>query len=88
MSRLDTAKAVINLFASEVETMCSKKDYIRAAKLVQDIHAGRVSDIATATEDSSKGTGAYVAREAFVRFFRGEDARFDVIRFRAACEPE
>jgi hypothetical protein len=55
--------------------MMSKKDYIRAAEIVKDIARF------TSVEHAS------AVRQAFSRFFRGDNPRFDQDRFIEACEP-
>jgi hypothetical protein len=57
---------------------CSKKDYIRAAEIVQCY----LSNVATKHEQNA----APYMKDAFVEFFRGDNPRFDEQRFRAACE--
>jgi len=56
--------------------MMTKKDYIRAAAIIQSF-------------DTTDVTARVIKREAadaFVEFFRGDNPSFDVERFRAACE--
>ena len=52
--------------------MCTKKDYIRAAEIVRSCGSGELR--------------AHLC-ESYVFFFQRDNARFDVERFRAACEP-
>ena len=66
--------------------MMSRKDYVRAAEQVVRLRN-------TAKEEQVRyndhlHTLAYVAghvEDAFVSFFRGDNPRFDEVRFRAAC---
>lgn len=53
--------------------MMSKKDYERAARLVQ---------VMILTPEVRQGTV-----DVLERFFAGDNARFDAMRFRAACVP-
>jgi len=54
----------------------TKKDYVRAAAIVQGIKTGTLAPLC-----------AWQAREAFVCLFAGDNPRFDVDRFRDACGP-
>lgn len=52
----------------------TKKDYIRAAKIVSGIKTGPLAPLC-----------AWQTREAFVVLFAGDNPRFDENKFRDAC---
>lgn len=54
--------------------MMTKKDYIKAANIVQAIQTGK-----------NKALCAWQVREAFVVFFSGDNPKFNTERFRIAC---
>lgn len=53
--------------------MNTKKDYLRAVEVVREHKVGRSRD---------------EVMKAFIQFFQGDNPRFDVERFRAACQKE
>ena len=56
--------------------MMTKKDYIKASKMVKDLHTNAANEPFGA---------AAIVEKAFVEFFRGDNPRFDVVRFKEAC---
>lgn len=53
--------------------MNTRKDFIRAAALVAEIRENGIADWLP-------------IREAFVRFFKNDNPRFDITKFREACQ--
>lgn len=64
----------------------TKKDYERAARIVQDTLRtdARIDRLAKGPGDALV---AEVLQDVFVKLFRGDNPRFDEFRFRRACEP-
>lgn len=67
--------------------MTSKKDYIRASKIVREYYElaptiGKDID----GEDIIDVSRAQVAENAFVWFFEGDNPQFDAKKFRLACK--
>ena len=52
----------------------TKKDYERAATIIQELHQENTYDVTP-------------VEEAFCEFFRDDNPRFDEARFRHACTP-
>jgi hypothetical protein len=75
--------------------MNTKKDYERAASIVQKMSEGLATEdigpllpilpFDESLRNKCKGAVVWTVREAFVVFFSGDNPRFDVDRFRAAC---
>lgn len=53
----------------------TKKDYIRAASIVNRIQTGKTAPLL-----------AWQVRESFVELFAGDNPRFDADKFRKACD--
>lgn len=73
--------------------MNTKKDMIRAAKIVKDLYLAAYRPANQVSADSD-GEPIYDCRKplavenAFVLFFQTDNPAFDEKRFRAACKPE
>jgi hypothetical protein len=61
--------------------MMTKKDYIRAAAITRTYYQ-------QAGSNARMLGGADNVRDAFISLFQSDNPRFDVERFRTACEPE
>jgi hypothetical protein len=69
--------------------MSSRKDYVRAARLVQDMAILAKARKEPQSYRDLKAHEAVLLEEAFASFFREEeDSRFDETRFRFACRAE
>ena len=73
--------------------MNTKKDMIRASKIVQDLYL-HVYENGTAVGRDDKGfivlrlSKPIAVEDAFVEFFQTDNPAFDEKRFRLACKPE
>jgi hypothetical protein len=65
----------------------SKKDYERAAEIVQGWEETGQLEATTAFEQCLVSVGTKAMTEAFLKFFSADSPRFDAARFRAACMP-
>lgn len=67
-----------------------RKDYIKAAKIVKDMRdrANDPNRILGSTQKLYELTAATEASYAFIEFFKGDNPRFDEVKFLAACNPK
>lgn len=65
----------------------TKKDYIKAAKIVNDIrtHAKTLSRVSCAQQIHDSENTAIEVENAFILLFQEDNPRFDKTRFLAAC---
>jgi len=69
--------------------MMTKKNYNKAAKMVQDLYMTDVFAIRHQDGETVYDCRAPIAVEnAFVLFFQSDNPNFDEDRFRKACKPE
>lgn len=68
----------------------TKKDYIKAAKIVNDIrvHAQSLSRVSCARQIQDQENTAIEVENAFVLLFQEDNPRFNKQRFLAACNGE
>jgi hypothetical protein len=68
----------------------TKKDYIKAAKIVNDIrvHASTLSRVSCARQIQDQENTAIEVENAFIELFQGDNPRFNKQRFLAACNGE
>lgn len=66
----------------------TKKDYIRAAKIVHDmrVDAKSTSRVIGAKQRLYEENVSTEVEDSFVRLFRDDNPRFDENRFRQACK--
>jgi hypothetical protein len=62
--------------------MMTKKDYKKAADIVRNL---RQLSHKSSLVDTNHHDASWMTQEAFVSFFRDDNPRFDVERFREAC---
>lgn len=68
----------------------TKKDYIKAAKMVKEmrVEARATSRVIGAKQRLYEENVSTEVEDAFAKFFRNDNPRFDEKRFRQACKDE
>jgi hypothetical protein len=68
----------------------TKKDYIKAAKIVNDIriHSQSLSRVSCGRQIQDAENAAIEVENAFILLFQGDNPRFNKQRFLAACNGE